>query len=192
MPSIPARPLRARRSPAKSEARRDARRAIRDDRGVSPGGTGPCRRDRRARRRPRPVRPPARPHHGGALRPPGELLAHCDAVICHGGAGTTLSALAHGVPLVIVPVASDHHEVAELTRAAGCALTVPLGSLTPAAAVGALEAVLGDPRYRESAGAVASEMAAMPGPAEVAARLIDWTSSVTSCHVGRGPRKGRG
>lgn len=124
--------------------------------------------------------------------PQAQLLAHCDAVICHGGAGTTLGALAHGVPLVIVPVASDHHEVAELTRAAGCALTVPFASFNPATVAAALQSVLGDPRYRESAGAVASAMAAMPGPAEVAARLIDWTSSVTSCHVGRGPRKGRG
>jgi UDP-N-acetylglucosamine transferase subunit ALG13 len=105
--------------------------------------------------------------------PQAELLPHCDAVICHGGAGTTLGALAHGVPLVIVPVASDHHEVAESTVSAGCALALPLASSTPASVAASLEAVLADPGYRASAGAVASEMAAMTGPAEVAARLID-------------------
>jgi UDP:flavonoid glycosyltransferase YjiC (YdhE family) len=31
------------------------------------------------------------------------LLPHCSAVICHGGAGTTLSSLALGLPLLILP-----------------------------------------------------------------------------------------
>ena len=35
--------------------------------------------------------------------PQGFVLARCDAVIAHGGAGTMLGALAHGLPLLVIP-----------------------------------------------------------------------------------------
>ncbi len=73
MPSIPARPLRARRSPAKSEARRDAGRAARDDHLLDPSSssatsTAPTQ----APRRPdpaagsRPATPPRSTARGGS------------------------------------------------------------------------------------------------------------------------------
>jgi UDP-N-acetylglucosamine transferase subunit ALG13 len=50
------------------------------------------------------------------------LLPHCDVVVCHGGAGSVLGALAHKVPLVMLPLAADHHEVAAQVAAAGAGL----------------------------------------------------------------------
>jgi hypothetical protein len=38
------------------------------------------------------------------------VLDHADLVVCHGGSGTTLAALAAGVPLVIVPLFADQFE----------------------------------------------------------------------------------
>jgi UDP:flavonoid glycosyltransferase YjiC (YdhE family) len=38
-----------------------------------------------------------------------EHIAHCEVVVCHAGAGTVLGALAHGLPLVMMPVASGQH-----------------------------------------------------------------------------------
>ena len=38
------------------------------------------------------------------------VLDHADLVVCHGGSGTTLAALAAGVPLVMVPLFADQFE----------------------------------------------------------------------------------
>lgn len=35
------------------------------------------------------------------------LFPHCDLVVCHGGSGTSLSALDHGLPIVMVPLGAD-------------------------------------------------------------------------------------
>ena len=40
--------------------------------------------------------------------PQSALLPHCDAVICHAGAGTLLGALARVLPLLLVPVGANH------------------------------------------------------------------------------------
>ena len=39
--------------------------------------------------------------------PQAELLPLCHAVVTHGGSGTTLGALAHGLPLLVVPQGAD-------------------------------------------------------------------------------------
>jgi hypothetical protein len=39
--------------------------------------------------------------------PQADVLDHADAVVCHGGSGTTLGALAYGVPLVVTPLFAD-------------------------------------------------------------------------------------
>ena len=48
------------------------------------------------------------------------VLDHAELVVCHGGSGTTLAALAAGVPLVMVPLFADQFEnarrVAQRTR----------------------------------------------------------------------------
>ena len=85
------------------------------------------------------------------------VLAHAAAVVGHGGYGTTLGALSHGVPLVLLPLFSSDQwfnaeRVAEL--GAGIALTGgPRGAVEPprpdvlAALPGALRAVLADDAY---------------------------------------------
>src|SRR5688500_7535798 len=35
------------------------------------------------------------------------LLPHCDLVITHGGSGTVMDTLSHGLPMVVIPIAAD-------------------------------------------------------------------------------------
>ena len=65
----------------------------------------------------------ARPHSGDVrveqFVPQAQLLPVCDAVISHGGSGTTLAALAHGLPLVLVPQGADQFDNAARAERAG-------------------------------------------------------------------------
>ncbi|MFD2468491.1 glycosyltransferase [Amycolatopsis silviterrae] len=99
--------------------------------------------------------------------PQTQLLPAVDAVVCHGGSATVLGALAHGVPLVVSPLASDHFEVAAQVQAAEAGVVV--GSADGIR--DAVQAVLADRRYRESALSLAARIAEQPAPDAVVARL---------------------
>ncbi len=96
--------------------------------------------------------------------PQAELLPRCDAVIAHGGAGTMLGALAHGLPLLLLPQGADQHFNAERVVAAGAGLSLAPPQATSAAIARAIDTLLGDARLRAGAQRVAGEIAAMPGP----------------------------
>jgi UDP:flavonoid glycosyltransferase YjiC (YdhE family) len=98
------------------------------------------------------------------------LLPHCDVVVCHAGAGTVLGALAHGVPLVLAPVASDQFEIAEQVAAAGAGL-VCARPVTAAAVRRAYDTIGAEPGYRAAAARIRDEILAMPTPAAVVERL---------------------
>ncbi|MDF2748841.1 MAG: jadS [Gaiellaceae bacterium] len=100
------------------------------------------------------------------------VLPHCAAVVCHGGSGTTLGALAHGVPLVLVPQGADQFDNAARCAAAGTAVVVRPDELTPAAVGSALRRVLDDPAFTSAAQRLAREIAEMGTPEEVA-RLVE-------------------
>jgi UDP:flavonoid glycosyltransferase YjiC (YdhE family) len=96
--------------------------------------------------------------------PQAELLPRCDAVIAHGGAGTMLGALAHGLPLLLLPQGADQHYNAERIASAGAGLSLAPAQVTSAAIACAIDTLLGDGRLRTGAQRVAAEIAAMPGP----------------------------
>jgi UDP:flavonoid glycosyltransferase YjiC (YdhE family) len=99
------------------------------------------------------------------------LLRDVDLVVTHGGAGTTFGALAAGIPLVVVPQAADQFLQADRVAAAGAGLAVLPDAATPQAVARAVATVLAEPSFLASAGAVAAEIAEMPSPDAVAARL---------------------
>lgn len=99
-----------------------------------------------------------------------ELVARSAVVVTHGGAGSTLGPLASGVPLVIIPLAADHFTNAGLAAAAGAAVVLDSRALDPEGLRAAVETALGEP-VRAAAARVAAEIAAMPAPEVVAARL---------------------
>jgi EryCIII-like glycosyltransferase len=100
------------------------------------------------------------------------LLPRCDAVVCHAGTGTTLAALAAGLPLVLVPQGADQFDNARACQAAGAARVLMPDQVTGPAVRDAVAEVLRD-RSRERVGAlrIAGEIAAMPPAAQVADAL---------------------
>jgi hypothetical protein len=99
-----------------------------------------------------------------------DVLGRAAAVVCHGGGGTTLGALAAGVPLVVVPLfASDQHVNARRVTEVGAGRTA-----TPDAEAirAALEAVLADEGYRRRAEALATELAGQPSTDAFPSRAV--------------------
>lgn len=100
--------------------------------------------------------------------------AQAAAVVGHGGYGTTLGTLRHGVPLVVLPLFSvDQWANAAAVAAAGVGIALDgdratrrsLGLPDPAVIAGlgpAVQRILGDPAYRASAQRMAAAMEAMP------------------------------
>lgn len=103
--------------------------------------------------------------------PQADVLPHCAAVIHHAGAGTMFGALAHGLACLALPQSADNFTNATLLAKAGAAHTLMPGEVNLAAIRSGLRAVLGTATYRERAQQLADEIAAMPSPREVAARL---------------------
>ena len=115
--------------------------------------------------------------------PQHEVLPHAAAVVTHGGHGSTLGALAHGVPAVVLPLfALDQwFNAAAVARAgAGVALDAERhtrraidlpDAATLAALRPAVEHVLADPGPREGARRIAEAMRALPPVDEAAAAL---------------------
>ncbi|MFI2607777.1 activator-dependent family glycosyltransferase [Kitasatospora sp. NPDC018619] len=100
--------------------------------------------------------------------PLNELLPSCSAVIHHGGAGTFLTALAHGVPQVVVPARMwCNTPRAERARAAGVALTCPPERLTPGRLRAMVTRVLEAPSFARAAARVRAELLGTPAPREL-------------------------
>jgi UDP:flavonoid glycosyltransferase YjiC (YdhE family) len=100
------------------------------------------------------------------------LLPRCDAVLCHAGTGTTLAALAAGLPLVLVPQGADQFDNARACQRAGAARILRPDEVTPAAVRDAVWTVLReDSSERAAARALAAEIAAMPSAVDVANEL---------------------
>jgi UDP:flavonoid glycosyltransferase YjiC (YdhE family) len=100
------------------------------------------------------------------------LLPRCAAVVCHAGSGTTLAALAAGLPLVLVPKGADQHVNAAACRRAGAARVIEPAGVTAEAVRTAARAILAtDAPERAAAQRLAAEIAALPPAAEVVAGL---------------------
>lgn len=107
------------------------------------------------------------------------LLPRCDAVLCHGGTGTTLAALTAGLPLVLVPFGADQFTNANSCQAAGVARTLTSDEFTPTAVRDAVLTVLApSSAERAIAQRIAAEIAQMPPATDVALSLTD---SLGSC-----------
>ncbi len=114
------------------------------------------------------------------------VLRRCAAVVSHGGSGTFLGALAHGLPQLCLPQAADQFRNAEGGERAGASLTLRPGEVSPESVRAAVERLLGDADLRQAAERVAGEIAAMPGPDEVARLLVAGVGSPSSDHEPRG------
>ncbi|UVS77383.1 Oleandomycin glycosyltransferase [Actinokineospora sp. UTMC 2448] len=103
--------------------------------------------------------------------PQADLLPHTDLVVHHGGSGTTLGALAAGLPQLFLPQGADQFVNADAVTAAGISRTLKGDAATADAVAEAAGALLSDSEARAAVARVAAEIAAMPGPDEVAESL---------------------
>jgi UDP:flavonoid glycosyltransferase YjiC (YdhE family) len=90
------------------------------------------------------------------------LMPHAAAMVGHGGSGSTLIALAAGVPLALVPLFVDGPANARRVAGIGAGIELERGLAGTSGLAGAVRALIADPRYREAAGRVAEEIRALP------------------------------
>lgn len=103
------------------------------------------------------------------------LLATCGGIVHHGGAGTTLTSLACGVPQLILPNGADRHINAEAVRRRNLGITATAENVTDTM----LASILDNDEIRNTADEVRHEIATMPTPASVAVRLTEFAATAT-------------
>ena len=90
-----------------------------------------------------------------------EVLPRCGAVVSHGGSGSVLAALAHGLPCVLLPMGADQPQNADRCAELGVARVLDVIEATPA---DIREAVAGLDGCRAAARSLQAEIARLPGP----------------------------
>lgn len=103
--------------------------------------------------------------------PQGVLLPHLDVVAHHGGSGTMLGALSHGLPQLLLPHGADQFMNARALLDTGAGRRLLPEEINPSAVADAVLALIDNPEYREPASAIAAEIAAMPEPVETVPKL---------------------
>jgi UDP:flavonoid glycosyltransferase YjiC (YdhE family) len=104
------------------------------------------------------------------------LLPSCDLVVNHGGSGTVIGSLAHGLPVVVLPMGADQPLNAARCEQLGVGIVLDALTATSEAIRDAVRRVLQEASYRLAAGRLRSEIAALPptdaavGPIERLAR----------------------
>jgi len=103
--------------------------------------------------------------------PAEEVLSRCQLVVCHGGSGTVVGALAFGVPLILLPMGADQPLNADRCRALGVATVLDASTATAQTINEAAVAALKDSSARARALALRDETRALPRAAQAARRL---------------------
>ncbi|MCA1735614.1 MAG: glycosyltransferase, partial [Actinobacteria bacterium] len=97
--------------------------------------------------------------HTEPFVPHARVLPLADLVITHAGHGTTIAALAHGIPLVCLPLGRDQPDIAARVRWHGAGVKLSPKSKPPKIAA-AVHQVLEDSSYRRAANRLAQAIAA--------------------------------
>ena len=97
-------------------------------------------------------------------------------VITHGGHGTVTRALAHGLPLLVVPMGRDQDDNALRVTARGAGLALPTTASGPEIAA-AVNRLIVEPRFAAAARRLSAAIAAdLSSPA-----LVDELEAMTAC-----------
>lgn len=101
------------------------------------------------------------------------MLGTCDAMVHHGGAGTTLTATAFGLPQLALPQLADHFVHGDRIAEEGLGLSVDTAAEQddPARLRDALNELLSTPSFAGRARELAREREAAPPPSHVVADL---------------------
>lgn len=91
------------------------------------------------------------------------LFPRCAAIVCHGGFGTLISAIEHGVPLVVVPFGADQPINARSVERLGIGFVIEEDALTPESIRDAVRRLLVEPIWRRNIETVREEGGKLPG-----------------------------
>jgi MGT family glycosyltransferase len=109
--------------------------------------------------------PQPRHVHVEQFIPQSSVLPYCDLVVSHGGSGSVIGALAHGLPSVLLPLGADQPLNAGRCADLGVARVLDAVEATPEVVRAAAADVITDPAYRCDAEGLRDEIAALPDPA---------------------------
>ncbi|MFL6162120.1 MAG: nucleotide disphospho-sugar-binding domain-containing protein [Jatrophihabitantaceae bacterium] len=113
------------------------------------------------------------------------LLPSCAALVQQGGAGTTMTALACGVPQLILPQVSDQHFNGERLAATGAGATLTGDAAEPVAIRGMVAELIGDGSWRAAAAAMRDRVRQLPPPAALVPELLALASDRQLSRPGR-------
>ncbi|MFF4592478.1 glycosyltransferase [Amycolatopsis sp. NPDC001319] len=108
--------------------------------------------------------------------PQAELLPSIDLVVSHGGSGSLLGALAHGLPSLVFAMGADQPGNARQTTRLGTGIALDPETATPDEIHDAAARLLTEPRWREAAQRVQEEINGQPG-AEETVPLLEITAT---------------
>ncbi len=111
-----------------------------------------------------------------AFAPQLKLLQRAKLVITHAGMNTTMESIAHGLPLVAIPITNDQPAVAARIAWTGCGEVVPIRRVTAGRIAAAVHRVLDHERYAEQARRLATANR-RAGGVRLAADIIEQVSS---------------
>jgi UDP:flavonoid glycosyltransferase YjiC (YdhE family) len=104
--------------------------------------------------------------------PQSSILPHCRVVVSHGGSGSVMGALAHGLPMVLLPMGADQGLNAARCADLGVARLLDALEVRPEDVREAVATVLVEPSYRRNAEHMRDEIGSLPEPEHVV-RLLE-------------------
>lgn len=90
-----------------------------------------------------------------------------DGVVNHGGSGSVIGALTHGLPMVVLPMGADQSLNADRCEQLGVGIALDVVQATPQSIREAVSTILDNPRYRLAAARIRDEIAAFPASSTV-------------------------
>jgi UDP:flavonoid glycosyltransferase YjiC (YdhE family) len=116
------------------------------------------------------------------------LLPTCSALVQQGGAGTTMTSLAAGVPQLILPQVSDQHFNAERLATTGAGTWLRSAEADAASIRDAVAGLIDDDRWRSAAALMRERIRQMPAPAVVVDALSAVVARADRLRTTRGAR----
>jgi UDP:flavonoid glycosyltransferase YjiC (YdhE family) len=95
--------------------------------------------------------------------PQAEVLRQTDLVVSHGGSGSLMATLAHGLPSVLLPLGADQPHNARRAEELGLARTLDAATATPETIARIVHEALHDEALAERARRMADEINGLPG-----------------------------
>lgn len=96
------------------------------------------------------------------------VLPHCDVVVSHGGSGTMLATLTHGLPQLCLPQGADQYLNAAAITSSGAGIAFLPGDGNIAAVREAVVRLIDEASFRDAAVCIRTSISSMPSPYDVA------------------------